>query len=117
MTTRVVDKIEIKSTGREYRDDFDSGLVCDSYLQESMAPHQHGFSPIRDYTCYVQLGVSFRCNDVQLPDAKVRAKKQLVFELYREQQSILHCLENAICSGDKREALNMLVKLRGSMEP
>lgn len=113
---RILDKIEIKSSGREYRDEFDSGLSVDSYLQDSMAPSQHGFSPIRDYTCYVQLGVSFRCNDVQLPDAKIRAKKQLVFELYKEQQAIIHCLENAVYSGDRKEALTMIAELRGSME-
>ena len=111
----IKDKISVHPTHRKFTSDFNVDVEV---FKESKSVDTHtGFSEIEEHRVDIRLGVFFRCNSVELRMAEARAREQLVHELYKDQRSAAYAALNAVCSGDRREAMNLLDKLIQSMKP
>lgn len=100
--------IKFGGNGR-YRDNT-LGLFLNE--REDVDPFQKPLDNMRkEYICRVEIGVRYACNDAEKEKASENAKRQLVRELYKEQNSILDDMYNAVYSGD----IDSLIKLLGEM--
>lgn len=110
------DQLDVYATGVRGHDSF-GPYISVEVDKEAAAYQPPSFGMTYEYDVRVQIGVRYKCNDAQKPEADRIARGWLFDELYREQLPYVNALKSAIFAGDKAAALSIVDKLEASMRP